>query len=209
MKKRCVVIGSVEPDIEIKKYIDPGDFVICADGGWVNAKNQGIEPDMIVGDFDSSPRPQSVNADVVVLPVVKDDTDTYHIARYIVENGFTDALFCCVLGGKRIEHTLANIQTLLFLAQNRINATMIDSRSSLIAVSNGEITLPDMPGKYFSVLSLGDLAEGVSITGAKYPLDNYMMKNNYPIGTSNEFDGTDVHISVKKGDILIVITDKD
>ena len=79
MKKRCVVIGSVEPDIDIKKYISTGDFVICADRGWIHAKNQGIDPDMIVGDFDSSPRPGTADADVVVLPVVKDDTDTLYL----------------------------------------------------------------------------------------------------------------------------------
>ncbi|MBQ3008802.1 MAG: thiamine diphosphokinase, partial [Oscillospiraceae bacterium] len=101
--KRCVIIGAVEIDFPVETYIKDTDFVICADKGWQNAQAHGIKPDMIVGDFDSSPRPENTDADVTVLPVVKDDTDTYFIARYIIENGFTDVLLRGVIGGKRFE----------------------------------------------------------------------------------------------------------
>ena len=79
--KRCVIIGAVETDYPYEKLIKDTDFVICADKGWLNAKAHGIKPNMIVGDFDSSPKPEDTDTDIVVLPVVKDDTDTFHIAR--------------------------------------------------------------------------------------------------------------------------------
>lgn len=207
--KRCVIIGAVETDYPYEKLIKDTDFVICADKGWLNAKAHGIKPNMIVGDFDSSPKPENTDTDIVVLPVVKDDTDTFHIARYVVENDFTDVLLCGLLGGARIEHTIANIQTLLFFAKGRVNATMIDSHSQLMVINNGKISLPNMDGKFFSLFSMGDTAEGVSIKGAKYPIDNYTITNFYPIGTSNEFIGETVEISVKDGALLLVITDKD
>ncbi|MBR5521762.1 MAG: thiamine diphosphokinase [Oscillospiraceae bacterium] len=207
--KRCIIIGAVEIDFPLEKYIRDTDFVICADKGWQNAVAHGIKPDMIVGDFDSSDMPQYMDADVTVLPVVKDDTDTYYVSRYAVENGFTDVLLRGVIGGRRIEHTIANIQTLLYFAKNRVNATAIDKYSQLMVVHNGVIALPDMENKYFSVFSMGDSAEGVSIKGAKYPLIDYTLTNSYPIGVSNEFIGETVEISVKNGSLLLIISDKD
>ena len=207
--KRCVVIGAVEIDFPAHQLIKDTDYVICADRGWQNALKQGIKPDMIVGDFDSSPRPENMDASVTVLPVVKDDTDTFYIARYIVENGYTDVLMLGLLGGKRLEHTIANLQTLVYFADNRINATAMDKYSSVMAIKDGCITLPNMNGKFFSLFSMGDRAEGVSITGAKYTLDNYTLTNSYPIGVSNEFVGSDVEISVKNGSLLLIITEKD
>lgn len=207
--RRCVIIGAVEIDFPVEKYIKKTDYIICADKGWQNAEAHGIKPDVIVGDFDSSPKPENTDADITVLPIVKDDTDTYYIARYIVEHGFTDVLLRGVIGGRRFEHTMANIQTLLYFAQNRVNATAIDRYSQIMVIKDGSITLPDMPEKFFSLFSMGDRAEGVSIKGAKYPLDNYTVTNFYPIGVSNEFIGEPVGISVKNGSLLLVISDRD
>ncbi len=207
--KRCIIIGAVSVDFPLEKYIRPGDYVICADKGWQNRRQHNIKPDMIVGDFDSSPKPEYTDADITVLPVVKDDTDTYYIAKWVVENGFTDVLLAGVLGGTRIEHTIANIQTLVYFAKNRVNATVMDRYSRLMVVDSGNISLPDMRDKYFSLFSMGEKREGISIKGAKYPLDNYTITNSYPIGISNEFIGETVDITVEKGSVLIVITDKD
>lgn len=207
--KRCVVIGGAELDFTLENMIKDTDFVICADRGWQTAEAHGIKPDMIVGDFDSSPLPDKTAADVTVLPVVKDDTDTYHIAKYIVENGYTDVLMAAVLGGKRMEHTIANLQTLLYFASNRINATAMDSRCTVMVIKNGHIQLPDMPNKFFSLFSMGDSAKGVTVRGAKYPLDNYDITNFYPIGISNEFIGETVDITVQEGSLLLIITEMD
>ena len=203
--KRCVVLGAVEIDFPIEKYIRESDFVICADRGWKHAKAHGIKPDMIVGDFDSSPQPEDTDASVTVLPVVKDDTDTFHIARYIVEKGYTDVLLAGVIGGKRPEHTFANIQTLNYLAHNRINATALTATSQFMVINDGKIVLPDMPGRFFSLFSMGDKAEGVSIKGAKYTLDDAEITSNYQYAVSNEvLPGQTAEISVKEGRLLLI-----
>ena len=207
--KRCVIIGAVEVDYPMENMIQDNDFVICAGKGWQNAIQHGIKPDMIVGDFDSSPMPENIDANIEVLPVVKDDTDTYHIARYVVEQGYTDVLMCGLLGGKRMEHTIANLQTLVYLAKNRVNATMIDKYSQVIAIVDGKITLPDMPGKFFSLFTMGEKSQGVCIRGAFYNLEDAILTNDYPIGISNEFVGTPVEIEVKDGSLLLIISNKD
>ena len=207
--KRCVIFGSVDIDFPVEKMIRDGDVIFCADRGWKNAVKHGIKPDFIVGDFDSSEKPDGTDADITVLPTEKDDTDTYHIAKTVVENGFTDVLMVGLLGGKRIEHTFANIQTMLYFAKNRVNATAADKYSSITVIQNGRINLPPMENKFFSVFSLGEKANGVSIKGAKYTVEDADISNDYPIGVSNEFCGCPVEISVKDGSLLIVITEKD
>lgn len=55
-KKRCVIVaaGSIDDTSAIKAYADSADFVIAADAGYVYCRDVGIEPDLFVGDYDSS-----------------------------------------------------------------------------------------------------------------------------------------------------------
>ena len=78
-----------------------------------------------------------------------------------------------------------------------------------MVINDGKIVLPDMPGRFFSLFSMGDKAEGVSIKGAKYTLMDYTMDNIFPIGVSNEFIGETVEIEVRKGSLLLIVSDKD
>ena len=112
---RCVIIGAGPVDPEQKELFLPGDYVIACDAGYRNAAALGVAPDLIVGDFDSAPRPEAEN--LVVLPAEKDDTDTHYAARLAVEKGFDEALILGVLGGARLDHSLAAIAAGLWLAK--------------------------------------------------------------------------------------------
>ncbi len=209
VNKRCVIISGAPIDFDARGLIREDDYVMCADSGWQKARAMGITPDMIVGDFDSSPNPSDRFDNVEALPVVKDDTDTHHIARHVIEKGFTDVLLLGAVGGKRIEHTFSNISTMLFLAKHGVSATAKTARSTLIVIDDGRILLKDADRRFLSVFPLGDRAEGVTITGAKYEIENAVLTNDFPIGVSNEFTGNDVTVEVEKGSLLIVITDRD
>ncbi|MBQ7283968.1 MAG: thiamine diphosphokinase [Oscillospiraceae bacterium] len=208
MMKRCIVIGSMPVDFDLKSIVIPDDFVFCADGGYVHAEKQGIVPDIIVGDFDSSVQPQYTKAQVIKLPVEKDDTDTYYIARQIVKEGYTNAVFCGVTGG-RLDHTFANIQMLKFLAQNGVDATIVDKNTTIKVIINGKTVLQPQKDCYFSVFSLDEECIGVSENGGKYQLSDVSLTNSFPIGVSNEFADKEVEISVKKGSLLIITVKKD
>lgn len=69
-----------------------------------------LRPDLIVGDFDSAPRPKAEH-ETIVLPHVKDDTDTQYAARWLLEHGYDEITLLGALGGARLEHTLANLAT--------------------------------------------------------------------------------------------------
>ena len=206
--KRCIVVGSMPVSLNLKEYIKSEDIIICADGGYIQTEKQGIIPHFIIGDFDSSIKPVKSDVEIIELPKEKDDTDTYYIAKMLIEEEFTDALFFGVTGG-RIDHTIGNIQMIKFLQKNGINAKMINENSTIQVLEDGETIVPNSENCYLSILSMNEKAEGITIKDAKYPLINANISNEYPIGVSNEFLGKDVFISVNKGAIIIITNKKD
>ena len=96
-------------------------FVLCADGGWQLARQAGVRPDLVIGDFDSSDQPGE--GPVERYPVEKDDTDTMLCLKKGLSMGFDDFLVVGGFGG-RIDHTVGNLQALRYAA-NRAAAAVI------------------------------------------------------------------------------------
>lgn len=86
--KHALLLSAVPVDPGMKRYCRPGSFVVACDAGYRNAERLGIHPDLIVGDFDSAPQPKT-DGDTIVLPHVKDDTDTHYAAKWLLQNGYT------------------------------------------------------------------------------------------------------------------------
>ena len=89
------------------------DFVIAADGGLHHTDLLGIRPDMILGDFDSL---GYVPKNAAVFPVEKDDTDAMLAIRKGLAMGYKAFFLYGGMDGPRLDHTLANLQALQFLA---------------------------------------------------------------------------------------------
>lgn len=106
---RCVILSACPVSPELAKLLRPDDFIIACDAGYRNCTPLGCKPNIIVGDFDTAPCPEQQEDDIVVLPHVKDDTDTEYAAKLASQKGFTEVLLLGALGGKRLEHTLANL----------------------------------------------------------------------------------------------------
>ena len=110
MSKRAIILSAVPVSTAVGRYVRPGDFIVACDAGYRNAERLDLRPDLIVGDFDSAPRPKAEH-ETIVLPHVKDDTDTEYAAKLVSEKGFDEVLLLGGLGGRRVEHTLANLCT--------------------------------------------------------------------------------------------------
>ena len=120
---RCVIVSACPVSPALAGLLRAEDYLIACDAGYCNCKALGRQPDAVVGDFDSAPRPQTRPGEaLVVLPHVKDDTDTQYAARLAVQRGCTEALLLGCLGGPRLEHTLANLCTGLGLEQQGVAA---------------------------------------------------------------------------------------
>ena len=116
MSRRAVILSAVPVSTALCRYVQPGDFVVACDAGYRNAERLDLRPDLIVGDFDSAPQPKTEH-ETIVLPHVKDDTDTQYAAHWLLEHGYDEITLLGALGGARPEHTLANLATGLYLAK--------------------------------------------------------------------------------------------
>ena len=209
---RCVILSACPVSPELKRLLRPDDFIIACDAGYRNCAPLGCKPNIILGDFDTAPCPVQQNDDIIVLPHVKDDTDTEYAAKLASEKGFDEALLLGVLGGRRLEHTLANLCTGLGLEQRGVRATLLDERSRITFVMPGETRRYPKDGYfYLSVFPMEGRAEGVSERGSFYELTDAVLTAGYPLGVSNEYaDGSDcITISTRKGALVVVETVQD
>ena len=206
---RCVILSACPVQPEFKRLLRSDDFIIACDAGYRNCERLGCKPDIIVGDFDSAPCPQQNADDIVVLPHVKDDTDTEYAAKLAAQKGFDEVLLLGALGGKRGAHTLANLCTGLGLEQRGIRAAVQDERSRITFVLPGESRrYPKEEFFYFSAFPMEGRAEGVCERGSYYELTDDVLVAGYPLGVSNEYaEGSDcITISTRKGALVIVET---
>lgn len=209
MSKRAVILSAVPVTTAMRRYVQPGDFIVACDAGYRNAERLDLRPDLIVGDFDSAPMPKTEH-ETIVLPHVKDDTDTQYAARWLLEHGFDTITLLGALGGARLEHTLANLATSLYLAKNKVDVLLADERSELhYLVPGRELVLHRGDWKYLSVFPLEGQLTGVAIHGVFYPLEDAVLTADYPLGVSNEFTEETAHLSCAGGTGTVVLTRDD
>ena len=56
-----------------------------------------------------------------------------------------------------------------------------------------------------SLFALTKEVKGVNIRGMKYPLENAVITNDFPIGISNEFLGEEAEVSIEDGELVCMI----
>ena len=145
------------------------DFVIAADAGYQACVAAGVVPDLLLGDFDSMEAPENFEH-ILRLPVEKDDTDTMAAVKYGLEQGCTEFHIYGGTGGKRLDHTLANLQTLLYLRRQGARGWLYDDVFLWTVIENESLTIPKtVEWGLMSVFCMGDRAEGVCESGVQYP----------------------------------------
>ena len=181
--------------------IGPQDYVIAADGGLLHLNRLGLQPDAIIGDFDSLGH---VPEGGLVHPVEKDDTDSMLAVRLGLEKGLRRFVLYGAMGGSRLDHTIANLQTLQFLANRGAVAHLAGADVIATVIRNGSAAFPAGAEGIVSVFCMGADAEGVDIQGLQYPLENGSLTTGHPLGVSNHFVGNPSKISVNSGSLLII-----
>lgn len=180
------------------------DICIACDKGYVYAERLGIRPDIIIGDFDSASKPLNEDIPIICYPKEKDDTDTMLAIKYALEQKFEHIVICCGLG-KRLDHTLANLQSLAYIAkEGGIGELISDTEHVRTLSGNTSLILPRKAGYSLSLFSVTDNCEGISISGAEYNITDATVSNTFPIGCSNGWAEENVTISMQKGILLII-----
>lgn len=196
----CVIFCAGGFDDLVEPICD-GDFVIAADGGLAHLKKIHREPEVILGDFDSL---GYVPEGAKVFPVEKDDTDSMLAVRRGLELGYRQFVLYGALDGPRIDHTVANFQTLQFLADHGAVGYLVGLSQIATVVKNGQFCLSAAEEGIVSVFCMGPDAKGVTIKGLQYSLTDGVLSAGFPLGVSNHFVGKKVEISVKNGSLLII-----
>lgn len=205
--KRCFIIAAGDRECYAPP-VSENDYVIAADRGFELCREIGIKPNLAVGDWDSLTCPPE-GCPIVNLPVEKDDTDTLAAIKIGLEKGYEEFHILFGAGGKRIDHTLANIQCLLYLSKRGKKGYLYFKESVITAVTNGFCTfLNDVQGKPttgdLAIFAADGTAHGVYEKGLKYYLNNADVSCDFPIGVSNSFTGQASEISVKDGSLYVV-----
>lgn len=177
------------------------DFIVAADGGLTHTEKLGITPDEIIGDFDSlGYAPVGAN----VFPVEKDDTDAMLAVRRGLELGYREFVLYGSLDGPRLDHTVANFQTLQYLADRGARGFLAGCRELVTVVKNGSISFSEGCSGTVSVFCMGADARGVTLEGLYYPLEKGCLTAGFPLGVSNHFTGEPARISVEDGSLLVL-----
>ena len=181
---------------------DSTDYVIAADGGWLVCQQLGIQPTLLLGDFDSL---QELPAFPCIkrFPVEKDDTDMMLAIKEGLAQGETEFHLYGGMGGRRTDHTIANLQALAYLARHGARGILYGDGEVYTAICNESVTFVPRSAGILSVFCMGADAEGVTIEGGQYEVRDVTLSADFPLGVSNHFVGNPITVSVKNGCLLI------
>lgn len=202
----CYIVGAgeIENPGWFRRQVRPKekDFLIAADGGFAVLDRCGIRVDLLVGDLDSLGMVPEI-PNMIRMPEEKDDTDLFYAVKKGLEKGYHTFEIYGATGGRE-GHTMANYQTLVYLAHRGACGVLRSMRVQVTAIDNDTLRLPAYQSGFVSIFCMGEKAEGVTLRGLKYPLSEAVLTNDKPIGVSNEFIGERAEITVARGTLLIM-----
>ena len=205
--KKCTIIsGAPDDDIDfLKENIDVQSFIICADSGYKNCLKAGFTPDLIIGDFDSSEKPD-INCEIISLEVEKAYTDTFNCVMEAVDRGYNEVQIFCAIGS-RLDHTYSNILSLDYCQMHGVKCS-IQNRNNRLSLINGKgIVNKDYDN--FSLFAYLSNCTGVRIKGAYYTAGFYD-KETLDINPSDQFAQSNfvsedyAEISLDEGTLLLI-----
>lgn len=171
MSKTVIISGGTIDEGFVEKVLaeNPEAYIIGVDKGLEYLYNHQIEPQYIVGDFDSIDSKvidyyrNETNIPIREYNPVKDATDTEIALRLGITLGSKEMILLGATGG-RIDHLWANIQTLSITCDAGVRAYILDPRNK-IWVTNRSCVLKksEAYGNYLSVFSMeGEIYVSIS-----------------------------------------------
>lgn len=199
--KRCFVFAAGDL-YGLRTAPEHGDLVIAADAGYRLCQELELCPDLVLGDFDSMVEPEGVPTRRA--PVEKDDTDTMLALKAGLDAGCNEFYLYGFTGGKRLDHTLANLQALLYLRRKGSRGWLYGNDFLWTAIENESISVPrETDWALLSVFPMNGDAFGVSERGVQYPLRDAVLSADFPLGVSNHVLSDIAEVSVKQGALLV------
>lgn len=198
-----VFYGVAALGLELIPPLQEGDFLVGIDGGLSSLQKNHLQPDLIVGDFDSLGYLPS-EGNVHALPCQKDDTDLAYALKHGISLGYRDFFVQGCLGG-RLDHSMGNFQLLSGLAREGMRGIFLGEGQGALCICNGSVEFPIGFEGYCSVFAINEDATGVFLENLAYTGENLTLTPTIPLGVSNQFlPDKRAQISVKEGCLMIL-----
>lgn len=181
-----LLAGRMTPAPDLLRAV-AGTRVIAADDGIRHAGILNCRPELWVGDFDSRPE---APAGLETVPretfsVDKDRTDGELAIDAAIARGADDLLLVGALGGPRSDHAFANLVLVLRYALQGFAVELFDGHERGWPLASTPRSFPLAVGTQFSILKFGEL-HGLTIEGARWPLDHVVVPSHSILTQSNE-----------------------
>ena len=211
--KTAVIIsgGSLDPDFALAFLREEKpELLIGADRGICFLKEKGIHPTHIVGDFDSASGEaleyfkQFPEIPIRTFNPVKDFTDTAIAMELAMEEG-ADRIYILGGTGTRLDHVVANIKLLSHALERKKECILMDAHNRIRLIDQPlTIEKKKQYGKYVSLFAFGGQVKGLTLRGFFYPLTEYDMEAENPLGVNNEITAENGEISFSSGKLLVM-----
>ena len=196
--KAAIILNSPN----LNRHIDE-EVVIAADKGYEFALKQGILPEIVIGDFDSSTMPTNLN--VLKLNVEKNETDGQEALAYAIKKGYDEIAIYGISGG-RLDHEMGNLSLLKSGEEQGVSMVGKEDDVDIYFKSKGKYAFKTQKGKEFSIITFIEdsiISNGI---GVKYPIDNlHLSSNSLGRAISNVAIEDEISFEVLEGGVLIFL----
>lgn len=213
-KMRILIMtgGKVEPDFA-GKFLEKEQFdrVIAADSGLSYCKKLKVMPTDILGDFDSLKDKtlleeyKKAGVPVRTFPTRKDYTDT-HLAMMYAKELNPEEIVILGATGTRLDHMLANIGMLEYMADEGISCKIVDAHNEVelfCGKTEKKYKKPE-DRAFFSLIAWNGKVTGIDLEGFSYPLHNGVLETAISLGISNEIVDEYATLRMKTGKLLVI-----
>lgn len=195
------------------------DKVFAVDKGLEYTDSLGLIPDYLLGDFDTVQSElllsyEKKKRDGVIDTIIeryspqKDATDTELALNIAIEQGAKQITILAGTGS-RIDHVFGNVGLLLQAVTKQVMVCLVDETNCIRMLDakynpNCIIERKRQHGKYISLIPLTAKVEGVTVTGALYPLANETIVQGSSLSISNQIVDDKMEIQITTGKALVI-----
>lgn len=203
-----IMAGGIGDDLPDPRLIGTADLVIAADGGAEALVALGIQPHVLIGDFDSvsaatRAQVEEDGAEVIAFRADKDWTDTEVALRLALERNATEVTVFGALGGPRLDHLFGNVLLLTASWLHGCDVRLLDARHEIF-LAHGDGSIAGHPGDLVSLLALSQVVEAVETEGLQYRLHCEPLYQGATRGVSNELSAERARVRHGAGELLII-----
>jgi thiamine pyrophosphokinase len=199
--------GDLPDPHKARVLLHPDDYIICADGGTRHALALGLQPNLIIGDMDSTDKAQlqelkQAGVEIELFPRDKNETDLELAINRAIELEPKQIVIVAALGG-RLDQTLGNIALLADVRLATLDIRLDEGVEEIFFCRN-QVQVEGWRGDLVSLIPWGEPVHGIRTQGLKWALNNETLYPDKTRGVSNEMISESASIEIKSGLLLIV-----